>query len=212
MAWDERDEEERRLLRARLRVLAERSGLPLPQLDVVDDPKGRLLPATVRNGGDGEDHIAVSSSLLRASPAEQVWHLASALGHWASPVPRRRRWEGWVVTAVLVACGIGYGLVELDGTVDLPQAAAVAASAVVGLLVSIGAAALARRGQAAYDEAGREVLRRSGYDPQALTRQVFGDRPDPPWWTRVHAREPAPSRRVAAAGRPGGPEVAPPLH
>ena len=81
MAWDARDDEERRLLRDRLRVLAERSGLTVPPLTVVDDPKGRLLPATVRDGGDGGDHVAVSSSLLRSSPAEQVWHLAAALGH-----------------------------------------------------------------------------------------------------------------------------------
>jgi hypothetical protein len=127
MAGDPQDEE--RPLRSRLRVLAERSALPVPALDVVDDPEGRLLPATVRDGGDGEDHVAVSSSLLRASPDAQTWYLATALGHWASPVPRRRRREGWVATGLLVTLCVGFGLAELDGVVDLPGAATVAANA-----------------------------------------------------------------------------------
>jgi len=210
MAGDPQDEE--RLLRSRLRVLAERSGLPLPALDVIDDAKGRLVPATVRGGSDGDDHVAVSSSLLRASPAEQVWYLASALGHWASPVPRRRRREGWVATGLLVTLWAGYGLAELDGAVELPGAATVAVNAAVGLLVPIGTAVLARRAQAASDEAGREVLRRSGYDPVALTRLVFADRPDPSWWTRLHQQEPTPSARVATVERRSGPDVAPPLY
>jgi hypothetical protein len=92
VTWDDAEVD---ALHRRLRVLAERSGLTLPTLDVVDDPKGRLLPATVRDGGDGEDHVAVASSLLRAGPDAQTWHLATALGHWASPVPRRRRRQGW---------------------------------------------------------------------------------------------------------------------
>ncbi len=210
MAGTERDEEER-LLRARLRVLAERSGLPLPALDVLDDPKGRLLPATVRDGGDGKDHIAVSSSLLRASPDAQTWHLATALGHWDSPVTRRRRRQGWVVTGLLVALLVGHGLAELHDVVDLPGVATVAVNAAVGLLASVGGAATARRSQAAFDEAGREVLRRAGHDPITLTRQVFAGRQDPSWWTRPHSRAPTPSARVSAAERSRGPDVAPPL-
>lgn len=201
-----------RLLRARLRVLAERSGLPLPTLDVLDDPRGRLLPATVRDGGDGQDHVAVSSSLLRASPEAQVWHLATALGHWASPVPRRRRRQGWVAGGLLAALWLGYGLAELNGVVDLPGAVAVTVNALTGLLASVGVATTARRSQAAYDAAGRTVLQRSGYDPVALTRQVFAGEQDPSWWTRLHSRTPAPSERVAAAERLGGPAVAPPLY
>lgn len=211
MAGDPLDQEER-LLRSRLRVLAERSGLPVPALDVVDDPRGRLLPATVRDGGDGEDHVAVSSSLLRASPDAQTWYLATALGHWASPVPRRRRRQGWVATGLLVTLCVGFGLAELDGAVDLPGAATVAVNAALGLLAHVGVAATARRSQAAFDEAGWEVLRRAGYDPASLTRQVFGDRHDPSWWARLHTREPTPSARVAAAERRGGPDVAPPLY
>ena len=210
MAGDLRDEE--RLLRSRLRVLAERSGLPVPALDVVDDPRGRLLPATVRDVGDGEDHVAASSSLLRASPDAQTWHLATALGHWASPVPRRRRRQGWVATGLLVTLWVGYGVAELHDVVDLPGAATVATNAALGLLADVGVAAAARRAQAASDAAGREVLRRAGYDPVSLTRQVFGDRRDPSWWTRLHAREPAPSARLAAVERRGGPDVAPPLY
>jgi hypothetical protein len=94
VTWDDAEVD---ALHRRLRVLAERSGLTLPTLDVVDGPKGRLLPATVRDGGDGEDHVAVASSLLRAGPDAQTWLLATALGHWASPVPRRRRRQGWAV-------------------------------------------------------------------------------------------------------------------
>jgi hypothetical protein len=170
------------------------------------------MPAAVRDGGDGEDHIAVSSSLLRARPDAQTWHLATALGHWASPVPRRRRRQGWVAGGLLAALWIGYGLAELDGVVDLSGAATVAVNAVAGLLIPIAGAALARRSQAASDEAGREVLRRAGHDPVTLTRQVFADQQDPSWWTRLHAREPAPSARLSAVERLGHPGIAPPLH
>jgi hypothetical protein len=199
-------------LHGRLRVLAERSGLPLPALEVVDDPKGRLLPVTVRNGGDGEDHVAVSSSLLRSSPDAQTWHLAAALGHWASPVPRRRRRQGWVVVGLVAALWIGYGLAELDGIVDLPGPVAFALNTLLGLLVPLAGAAAARRSQAASDQAGREVLLRSGHDPGTLTRQVFAGQPDPSWWARLHSRVPAPSARVSAVERLGHPGVAPPLH
>ena len=188
-------------LHGRLRVLAERSGLPLPALDVVDDPKGRLLPATVRDGGDGQDHIAVSSSLLRSSPDAQTWHLATALGHWASPVPRRRRRQGWVVVGLVAALWIGHGLADLNGVVDLPRPASFALPTLLGLLVSLAAAA-ARRSQAASDAAGREVLRRAGHDPVALTRQVFAGRPDPSWWTRLHSRTPAPGAEAPSRGSP----------
>ena len=189
-------------LHGRLRVLAERSGLPLPALDVVDDPKGRLLPATVRDGGDGQDRIAVSSSLLRSSPDAQTWHLATALGHWASPVPRRRRRQGWVVVGLVAALRIGHGLADVNGVVDLPRPASFALPTLLGLLVSLTAAAAARRSQAASDEAGREVLRRAGHDPVALTRQVFAGRPDPSWWTRLHSRTPAPGAEAPSRGSP----------
>ncbi|WNV76138.1 M48 family metalloprotease [Geodermatophilus sp. DSM 44513] len=211
MATDER-EDEARLLRARLRVLAARSGLPLPALDVVEDPRGRLLPATVQGGADGEDHVVVSSTLLRETPDAQTWHLATALGHWASPVPRRRRRQGWVVGGLLATLWVGSGLAELAGVVDLPGAATLAVTTTVGLLSPVAAAALSRRTRAACDAAGREVLRRAGHDPGTLTRQVFGGRPDPSRWARLHAREPTPSARVAAAQREGGPGVAPPLY
>ena len=117
MTWDNSEVE---ALHRRLRVLAERSGLTLPAMDVVDDPKGRLSPAAVRDGSDGQDHIAVSSSLLRASPDVQTWHLATALGHWASPVPRRRRRQEWVAGGLLAALWIGYGLAELDERLGHP--------------------------------------------------------------------------------------------
>jgi hypothetical protein len=85
-------------------------------------------------------------------------------------------------------------------------------NAVAGLLIPIAGAALARRSQAASDEAGREVLRRAGHDPVTLTRQVFADQQDPSWWTRLHAREPSPGARLSAGERLGHPGIAPPQH
>jgi hypothetical protein len=82
----------------------------------------------------------------------------------------------------------------------------------VPLATSLATAAVSRRVQRALDEAGWEVLRRSGYDPVTLTPQVFGDRRDPPWWTRLHRQEPTPGERVAAVERLGGPDLAPPLY
>ena len=115
-----------------------------------------------------------------------------------------------MATGLLVTLWVGYGVAELHGVVDLPGAATVAANAALGLLAQVGVAATARRSQAAFDEAGGEVLRRAGYDPVSLTLQVFGNRRDPSWWVRLHSREPTPSARVAAVERRSGPDVAPP--
>jgi hypothetical protein len=210
MAGDEHEEEW--LLRSRVRVLAERSGLPVPPVEVAHDPRGRLAPARVTSGDDDREVVTVSSSLLHASPVEQVWHLAAALGHWVAPAPRRlRRWSR-VLAGVLAGWSVGYGLLELTGVVDLPRSASLAVVVLVPLVTSLAAAAISRRVQRALDETGWEVLRRSGYDPVELTRRVFGDRRDPSWWTRPYRQEPAPSQRVAAAERLGGPEIAPPLY
>jgi hypothetical protein len=166
----------------------------------------------VQTGDHREDLVVVSSSLLGASPVEQVWHLAAALGHWAAPAPGRRHRRSWVVTAVLTTAWFGHGLLDLNGVVDLPRPAALAVALLAPLAVSLAAAADSRHVQRALDEAGWEVLRGSGYDPVALTRQVFGNRREPHWWARLHRREPTPGQRVAAVERLGGSAVAPPLY
>jgi hypothetical protein len=118
MAGDEH--EEGRLLRSRAHTLAERSGLPVPPVEIAHDPRGRLAPARVTSGDDDREIVTVSSSVLHASPVEQVWHLAAALGHWVSPAPRRlRRWSR-VLAGVLAVWSFGYDLLELGGVVDLP--------------------------------------------------------------------------------------------
>lgn len=211
MAGDPQDQEER-LLRSRLRVLAERSGLPAPAMEVDHDPRGRQVPARVRRGDGGDELVTVSSSLLRADPVEQVWHLAAALGHWASPQARRRRRRSGLVTALVATLGVGSGLLGLSDVVDPPGPVAVALALLLPLALSLAEAATARHVQRTLDEAGWEVLRRAGYDPVSLTRLVFGDRRDPSWWARLHAREPTPSARVAAVERRDGPDVAPPLY
>jgi hypothetical protein len=210
MAGDEHEEE--RLLRSRAQALAERSGLPVPPVEIAHDPRGRLAPARVTSGDDDREIVTVSSSLLHASPVEQVWHLAAALGHWVSPAPRRlRRWSR-VLAGVLAVWSFGYGLLELGGVVDLPRPASLAVVVLVPLATSLAAAAVSRRVQRALDEAGWEVLRRSGYDAVELTRRVFENRRDPSWWTRLYRQEPTPSQRVAAVERLAGPEIAPPLY
>ena len=52
-----------------------------------------------------------------------------------------------MATGLLVTLCVGFGLAELDGVVDLPGAATVAANAALGLLAHVGVAATARRSQ-----------------------------------------------------------------
>ena len=183
----------------------------MPPVEVVHNPRGRLAPARVTSGDGDREVVTVSSSLVHASPVDQVWHLAAALGHWVAPTPRRlRRWSR-ILGGVLAAWSVGYGLLELSGVVDLPRPAAPAVVVLVPLATSLATAAVSRRVQRSLDEAGWEVLHPSGYDPVELTRRVFADRRNPSLWTRPFRQPPTPSGRLAAAGRRSGPQGAPPL-
>jgi hypothetical protein len=197
-------------LRERLRRLAAASGVAVPQCEITDDARSRLVPAQVRGWDDGEDRIVVSESLLHAGPEEQTWHLAACLGYWASPAPRRRRREGWAVAGLFVVSYVGFAIFQISTNNQLPKWVTFAISTALAALVPLVLAAVSRRFHRALDESGRDVLRRAGYEPAALTRQVFGSQVDPPWWKRPHRTEPTPSQRVRAAGG-SAPAVHPPL-
>ncbi len=185
-------------LRERLRALAQAAGLAVPRLDVEPDPKGRQLPTRVRRGDAGHPRIYASSDLLTRSPQEQTWHLASALGWWASPVPRRQRVLVLALSGTVLVSHLGIGLVNLQEGVHLPRVLLVAA-ALLGPLVSATYQGLTRRERRSLDIAGHDVLAASGYSPATLARQAFGGQPDPPWHKQVFSAEPRPSRRIADA-------------
>ena len=187
-------------LRERLRVLAEASGVAVPPLEVTDDARSRLVPAQIRGWENGEDRIVVSESLLDAGPEEQIWHLAACLSYWASPVPRRQRRQGWAVAALVLVPYFGFGLAQLSVDDQLSTWASIAIGSTLTALIPVVLAAVLRRFHRALDEAGRDVLRRAGYEPAGLTRRVFGTQADPPWWKRWHSREPTPSQRIRAVG------------
>jgi hypothetical protein len=185
-------------LRERLRVLAEAAGLAPPPLEV-DGSRPETM-ARVR-GRRGEERIVVPDSLLDAAPEQQIWHLAACLGWWSSPTPRRRRRRSRVVVGVVIALWLVVGYVQAFHLTDLPRALLFVVHTALLALLPVAVTAAARHERRALDEAGLQVLRTAGHDPAALTRQVFGDEPDPPWFRQVARAEPAPSRRVARAAR-----------
>ena len=92
----------------------------MPPVEIAHDPRGRLAPTRVTSGDDDREIVTVSSSLLHASPVEQLWHLAAALGHWVSPAPRRlRRWSRGLA-GVLAVWSFGYGLWNWAGSWTCP--------------------------------------------------------------------------------------------
>jgi hypothetical protein len=189
-------------LRELMSRLAEASGLSVPPLVVEDDPDGNLFEAKVRyDEGRTERRIVVSSSLLTAPPAEQAWHLAAALGWWASPVPRRRRLLSMPIIALVLAAYFGVGYVTIEDPYDLPLALQIAAGPVATGVLFWSGAALSRWMLRGSEAAGHRILAAAGYDPVVVARQAFGDRTDPPWWRAMQQGEPAPSRRIAAAER-----------
>jgi hypothetical protein len=183
-------------LRDRLRALAEAATLPVPALEVAPDPKRRIIPARVSREGD--DRITVSSTLLEADADEQTWYLASCLGFWASPAPRRRRREFWAAALLLSLGYLVLGGLVLSGALAVPTIVVVAPAALVLLA---GSAAMARRARRALDAAGAAVLEAAGYDPDELTRHVFGGRDEPGRIARWFQMEPTPRERIAAAVR-----------
>lgn len=186
-------------LRERLRALAGAARLPVPRLEVQPDAEGATLPTRVCRGDDGEWHVVASSGLLAAGPPEQTWHLASALGWWASPVPRRRRRQHVAVLTVFIGLSVAFGLASLFENVHLPTAVVLAGGPLLGGVVSLAYGGLTRRERRSLDAAGHGILAASGHFPAATARQVFGGRPPLPWHKRwIHA-EPPPAQRITDA-------------
>jgi len=193
-------------LSQRLGELATAAGLPVPALE--EDDKEGTLPRV--RGDAGEARIIVPPELFEAAPAAQIWHLATCLGWWHSRTPWRRRLGARTCVALVIAIWSGVALFRGVWLTDPPGHVLWSAHAVLGAILPFFVAAAGRYEQRSFDAAGLEVLRAAGHDPVDLTRQVFGDEPDPPWFRRLLMGEPAPSTRVAAAERLL-PEPHPPL-
>ena len=189
------------VLREQLRVLAEKSGLPVPPLDVEPDPKGRKVPAHVTKEPGEPERIQVTERLLEATAAEQDWYLAAFLGWWASPEARRRRWRARAVISLVVLPCLGLGFADVVGLVELPEVLLFVGGPVLGAAMQLTIAAVSRWQFGALDAVGHDVLRAAGRDPATVAREAFGGRPDPSWFQRLHAIEPVPSERIAAAER-----------
>jgi hypothetical protein len=186
----------------RFEALARANGMTPPPLEVLPDPRGRLLPVHI-DWTEEEHRVLASSTLVAADPHEQTWHLATALGWWASPGPRRTRNRGRVAL-VLVALPYGaFGLVDIFGGLSLPKPVIVVLGIALTGTLSLAQSWVSRRQVAARDAAAGPVLRRAGHDPATLARLVFGDQPAPAWYRRPFTNTPAPSRRLTAAARAG---------
>jgi len=186
-------------LRERLRALARAADLPVPELEMQPDPKAEYAPTRVRRGDDGVRRVHASSSLLTASPEEQTWHLASSLGWWTSPAPRRRRRQTLAVFAAVAVPYATLALASLFNNIELPRALLLAGPPLLGLLMIVSIQGMTRRERRSFDAVGHDVLAASGHSPATLARQVFGGRPDLPWHKQLFSAEPAPSRRLADA-------------
>jgi hypothetical protein len=189
------DEEE---CRRRLRALADAARLPVPRL-VFEDREDDFAVAAVRGHGKRQ-HIVVDRSFAWLSADEQNWHLASALGWWATPVPRRLRRLGWLIAAVNAALATAVAVIELAGSPEPPSWIVVGALLMCGFVLPPAINWMALRGMRACDAAGHDILRAAGHQPAELARRVLGDQPDPPWHKRLFAPVP-PSQRIAAAER-----------
>lgn len=186
----------------RFEALARANGMTPPPLEVEPDPRGTLHPSRI-DWTEEEHRVLASSTLVGADPHEQTWHLATALGWWASPGPLRTRNRGRVA---LVLGGIPYGafgLADITDVVDLPKAALLLLGVATTGTLTLVLSAVSRRQVTALDAAAGPVLRRAGHDPATLARLVFADQPDPAWYRRPFLNVPSPSRRISAAARAG---------
>jgi hypothetical protein len=186
----------------RFEALAGTNGMTPPPLEVLPDPRGRLLPVHI-DWTEEEHRVLASSALLAADPHEQTWHLAAALGWWASPGPRRTRNRGRVALVLGGLPYVAFWLVDVFGALELPQPAIVVLGVAVAGTLTFVQRAVSRRQVAALETAAGPVLRRAGHDPATLAPLVFGDQPDPAWFRRPFTYAPASSRRLAAAARAG---------
>ncbi|MCU1669150.1 MAG: Peptidase family [Blastococcus sp.] len=182
---------EAELVRARLRTLAEASGLPVPPMAVDKPRKEDRLPRVGEI--DGEQTVLVPRSLLTASPPRQLWYLAACLGRLVSPEPRRRHRLGGLFLVLLLVAYL----------VLLFAARPPWLWITVLVLYPVGAWAL-RWERRAMEDAGRSVLAAAGHPPVEVARAAFGADQDPPFLTRLLSPEPAPSRRIAAAEAASG--------
>jgi len=193
-------------LRLRVHELARAAGIEAPPVEVVS-PEKTLLPAGVRYWP--ENRLIASSGLARMAPEARDWHLASALGWWASERPRDRR---SLLTALRISCAVLLGSVMvgvlMDGMSGWLTAACFLLLSEVGYVVTPWTQRVQQR---AMDEAGAEILVSVGVDPASAAREALQGETRPSRWKRLHSTIPAPQDRIAAAERRQG-RAAVPLH
>jgi hypothetical protein len=164
---------------------------------VFEDRKDNMAVAAVRGHGKRK-HIVVDPSFGWLSADEQNWHLATALGWWATPVPRRLRRLGWLLGIVAGLVPLGFVVIDWLDAAEPPKWFVVTVFLACGFVVPPAINWIARREMRTCDAAGHEILRAAGHHPATLARRVLGAQPDPPWHKRPFDLEP-PSRRIAAA-------------
>jgi hypothetical protein len=182
-------------LRERLSELANAAGVPVPPLH--EDSRDGTLPRV--EGHADEERIIVPPALFDAPATHQTWHLATCLGWWRSPEPRRRRIQRLTADLAAALVYVVGGLPLVVHQFDVPKVLGLAVLAVLHALLLATRAALSRREQRALDAAGSDVLRAAGHDPGALAWLVLGSEPDPPWFRRPFRTVPVPSTRISAA-------------
>lgn len=186
-------------LRERFRSLSAAAGIPAPPLEVDDGSRFHEPRAGVETR-DGVAHVVVLPELIAATPDEQNWHLAAALGWCTSPGPRRHRRRGVMIYLAILVPHLVVGGAAVFDNVAVPRWLAILGGPLLGFVLLLTAAALGRGEQHLLDAAGRDVLRSAGHDPATVARLAFGDRDDPPWYRRPLSTTPTPSERLTAAG------------
>jgi hypothetical protein len=136
--------------------------------------------------------VVVPRSLVTASRARQLWHLAACLGRTSSPVPRQRQRAGLLLFALAGVVYIVLLVVARQWTVIWLA---------IALFYPLGSWT-ARWERRAMEDAGRRILAAAGHDPAAIAREAFGADPEPTFWRHMISNEPTPRERIAAASHP----------